>query len=83
MKLTPCNYEEINGLGYARTKWQNVLEEFVESDATCARVEDYSNKTATSALASIKNAIERYHMSNIGVRICDGEVYLIRLDKIK
>lgn len=86
MKLTKCDVNEFKEKYkkyYKKSKWQEVLENFLESDMDCVKVEDYSNKDAKSCATALGTAIKRFHMTGVRSVLCDGEVYLIRERRMK
>jgi hypothetical protein len=63
---------------YAKTDNLEFLEAFVDSGLECAKVEDYSHKSASSCLSSLRGSIRRYGMFSINCVMRNGEVFLIR-----
>lgn len=82
MKLTKCDANEIKN-NFKRTKWQKMLEEFLESDMDCAKVEEYTNKDAKSCVGALYLAIKRFRMTGVRAALCNGEVYLIRVNELR
>lgn len=79
MKLTPCNIEEIGGMGYyKKSNNYRILSEFISSGLKAAKVEEFTQKSATSCAASLNASIKRYRMNSIYAIERKGEVFLIR-----
>lgn len=77
MKLVKCDMNEVKGY-YKKTRNQEILEEFVESGLECAKVEEWTNKTANSCANSINYSIKRFGYNNIKAFVRNGIVYLIK-----
>lgn len=79
MKLVAYDKTKLDNVGgYKRSKWQGILDEFVNSDTDCAKVEGWTHKSATGAAGSLNTAIKRYNYGNIRAIERKGEVYLIK-----
>ena len=72
-----------NPYSYKRAKWLKMIDEFVESDMDCAKVKDFTHKSATSCTAALNTAIRRYHKDGIRAIERKGEVFLIKIDPVK
>lgn len=79
MKMIACDKTDItNDHSYKRSKWLKLIDDFLESDMDCVRIEDYTNKDKDSCYAALYNAIKRYRKSGIRLVMRNGEVYLIK-----
>ena len=84
MNLVAYDKKKLDNLyGYKRTKWLKIIDEFVESDMDCVKLENFSHKTSTSCTAALKVAIKRYHKAGIQAIERNGEVFLIKIDPVK
>lgn len=75
MKLTKCNINDIYGLtGYNAGLNQRIIEEFLESGFECAKVEDWSGKSAASKANSLNGTItkQKFH----GVKAISRKKYI-------
>lgn len=79
MKLTAYDKRKLGNLDgcYGKTKMFGVLDEFANSEMTCAKLEDWPHKSATSCQASLVKSIKRYGF-NIKVITRKGEVFLLK-----
>lgn len=75
MRFTVCDINEAKF--YKRTKNLKLLEDFRDSGAHCARVEDWSNKNNYVCARSLNGSIKRFRFSNFKAIARNGEVYLI------
>lgn len=85
MKMVPYDYNKLGGIRrtYGRTKWQKVVEDFLNSGSICVEIIDYTNKDAKSCQGSINTCIRKNRMDNIVYAVYRrGHVYLVRTDKI-
>lgn len=78
MKLVAYDKEKLMGAVYKRTKNQNVLKEFINSDLDCVRVEGWEHVNAAACANSLKNSIKRFRVTGIQVFVRKGEVYLVK-----
>ena len=78
MKLVAYDKEKLNLGMYKKTKNLKILNEFINSDMDCARVEGYSNVNAASCASSLKRSVDRFRMTGIEVFVRKGEVYLVK-----
>lgn len=82
MRLVECDKSEINLKNYKKkTRWLEVIDEFMESDVKCCRIEDYTNKSAASCESSLNHAIKRYNKKGIKAVIRNGIVYLVKIEQ--
>lgn len=80
MKITPYDINKLGTMkGYAKSDNLRLLEEFVNSDLDCVKIEDYPHKRAAGCYTSFYSAIKRYNMT--GVKVCTrGEdVFLVKV----
>ena len=78
MNLRVVEREEFDRVSRKKiTPLEAVITEFINMDAECVEVKNFSHKNATSATASINTACKRM---NCGVecKMRDGKVYLLR-----
>lgn len=66
------------GGDYRKTANMALLEEFRNSDMTCAKVEEFTQKDAYSCANSLKNTIKICKMNSIDAIARNGEVFLIK-----
>lgn len=67
MKLVKCDLMEIDGGYYKPTKNQRILKEFIDSGMECAKLEGWTNKTASSCASSLSASVRRFGFNNIAV----------------
>ena len=80
MKLISWNVDEIGGRKlYRRSANLRILQEFANSDMTCAKVEDYTHKSAAACASSLVNSIKNYRIPGIQAVVREGAVYLIKV----
>lgn len=81
MRLVECDINKVDLKSYkSKCKWLKIIDEFVESDVKCCRIEDYTNKSAASCESSLNHAIKRYNKKGIKAVIRNGEIYLVRIE---
>lgn len=81
MRFTVCDINEAKF--YKRTKNLKLLEDFRDSGAHCAKVEDWNNKNCYVCTGSLRNSIRRYRFSTLQAITRNGEVYLINKEAQK
>lgn len=77
MTFTEYDYSKIERGFYKKTKNLDLLDKFRESGLKCAKVEDWTNKDAGQAAASLAQSIKRYKFNGIIAMSRGGEVFLI------
>lgn len=79
MKLIPYDKAKIEGIMYyKKTDNLKILEEFASSGLDCAKVDEFSNKSAFSCSNSLNHSIKRYKFAGIRAISRRGNVYLIK-----
>lgn len=78
MKLIPYDKSKLGSISYARTKNYKILQEFIDSDYDCVKVENYSHKDAKGCNWCLSASIKRYHLDGIKCVLRNGEVFLIK-----
>lgn len=79
MKLVAYDKNKLGTIqGYKPTRNYLLLEEFIESDMECAKIDDDHHSSAASLAASFNNSIKRYKKFNVKVVIRKGEVFLVK-----
>lgn len=82
MKLVPYDMQKSNLFsyrGYKRSNNLKILEEFIDSDLDCAKVEGFTQKNATTAAKSLNNSIKRYKFLNIHANARKNNLFLIKI----
>lgn len=80
MILVPCKIEE------AKRGWtglKGLLKDFLEGDADCVRVENYTHKSATVCRECLYTAAQRHYKGQIKVAKCGNDIYLIKTIALK
>ena len=84
MRLVPYDLKKIDKAeGYRKSMNQKIIEEFLESDLDCAKIEDWTQKSAMACAGSLNRSIEKYKMTGARAVSRKGNVYLIRVSAIK
>lgn len=84
MNFVECDISKIRDGGkYKKSGNYALLIAFGESDIDCARIEGYNHKTPYSCAHSLNASIQRYRMNTLEAFTRDGNVYLIKKNKIK
>lgn len=78
MTLVPYDVTKLNTKGYKMSKNQKLLEEFLNSDMTCAEVKDFTTVNGYGYAASLNQSIKRFRMANIRAISRSGRVFLIK-----
>lgn len=81
MKLTPVDYKATHRM-YEKTKYQALLEEFIQSGVPCARVDGHDCSKAYVAACGINSAIKRLGYHQVRAFSCSGTVYLCLEEEI-
>lgn len=81
MRLVPCNDSEIKG--FKPTSNFKILNEFAESDMTCAAVEEHNCKSAESCASSLNISIKRFKMVGLRAFSRKGKVYLMKTSEFE
>lgn len=79
MKLVKYNKNELKARYYAKTKHQDLIEEFVNSDMDCAKVEEWTHVNADSCSNAINMSIKRFKVSGVKAIVRGGEVFLVKI----
>ena len=77
MKLTPIK-EKLGINFYKKTKWLEIIDEFVNSEMKCAKLEEWDNKSSKSAATALNNSIKRFNKKGIKAIERKGEVFLVK-----
>lgn len=84
MKLIAYDINKINNIGnYKNSENMRLINEFVESDMDCVKVEGWTHAHANSCANSFVQTLKRMKKSGIEVVSRKGEVYLIKKNKTK
>ena len=83
MNFVACDISELKTGAYKKYGNFKLLTAFAESDLDCAKIEGYSHKTVYSCAHSLNASIKRYRMYTIEAFVRNGNVYLIKKNKIK
>lgn len=79
MKLVAYDREDINNIGgYKPTANMKLINEFVESDLDCVKVEEWTHKNAWTAAWSLNETIKRMKKNGIKAISRNGEVFIIK-----
>lgn len=79
MKLVP--YDEKNIKYYKSTKNLKILEEFIESDMSCAKLEGYTQKNAKNCQTSLLGSIRKFRIHGVKVLVRKDDVILLKVDE--
>ena len=82
MKMTPCSIEKVRG-SYAKTKYQELLEQFIASGEDCAKVDGWTSSSAGNAATAISCAIRRFGYHHIACVTRKGDVFLLRKEALE
>ena len=81
MKLIPYDKSILKRGWYARTKNQVYIQEFIDSEYDCVKLENYTHNDAKSCQNAMQCTIKRMGVFNrIRCAIRNGEVFLVKLD---
>lgn len=80
MKMVPCNIDEIKWF-YTPGRNQKLIQEFINSDMKCVKIEDYPHKNAKSCQTSMIGSLKRMRVKTIKVMIRKDEVFLRKVEK--
>ena len=84
MKIVPYDLKKIDKAdGYKKSNNQKIIEEFLESDLDCAKIENWTQKSAMSCAGSLNRSIVKYKMTGARAISRNGEVFLIRVSAIE
>lgn len=84
MKTVPYDLKKIRNLKhYKKSELQNILEEFLESGVDCVKIEDWTQKTASSCASSFNVAAKRYKLVGARAISRNGEVFLVKASLLK
>lgn len=78
MKLIPYDVTKLNVNGYKMSDNYRLLDEFRNSDLTCAEVKDFTHRDAPVCAGSINQSIKRYKIGNVHAICRKGRVFLIK-----
>lgn len=77
MKLVPYEISKLGSIkGYSNNR--ALLQEFVESDLDCVKVEGFTQKEARYCASSLSNSVKRYRIANVKVITRKNEVFLVK-----
>lgn len=77
MKLVPYHKDKLGGV-FSRSENRKILEEFMNSGLDCAKVENFTQKSASTCSSSLALSIKRYHYTSIQAVKRGDEVFLVR-----
>lgn len=79
MKLVKYDKNELGTKYYAKTDHQKLIEEFVNSDMDCAKIEGWTHASATSCQNALSASIKRFNFSGIRAMVRNKEVFLVKI----
>lgn len=79
MTLVPYSKKELGEIGYEKTSNLKILEEFIRSDLDCARVDGYTQRSASICVNSLRASIKRFGMHRIMVIKRKDNVFLVKV----
>ena len=71
-------YEANVKMLYQKTRNQEILNAFANSEYECVRITNWDHKDASSCASSLKQTIKRLNMFHIEVFVRNGEVILLK-----
>ncbi len=80
MILVPCKIEETKR-GYSDLK--GLLKDFLEGDAECVKVKNYTHKSATVCRECLAAAVTKHCKGQIKVIKREDDIYLVKTIAIK
>lgn len=80
MRLVP--YDATKLKVYKLCKNQKLIQEFLDSEQTCVKIEDFPHKNASVCRSVLGISIKRMGVNNVIAVLRKGCVYLIRTDKV-
>lgn len=85
MRMVECDIKDVvySKNGYKRTKNFEFIMKFLESGMDCVKVEEYTNKDAKSCASALNISIKKFNLTGARAILSNGEVYLVRADKIE
>lgn len=78
MWITEYDKSKLPSRGFKMCKLQGILEEFINSDFDCVKIEGWDYKNIKSCAGSFSNSIKRFGFRNVRVVTRKGEVFLIK-----
>lgn len=78
MILKAYDIKKINAKLFSKTENRKLLEEFIDSNLACAKVECFPQKNSKVCTSSLNNSIKTYHMLGIKAIERKGQVFLIK-----
>ena len=80
MKLTSYDKNNFERKFYKKTNNMAIIEEFVNSEYDCVKVEGWTTQSADGCTTSLNNTIKRMNIGGIRAFTKRGEVFLIKLN---
>lgn len=78
MNLVPYETEKVKW--YRRSKNQQILEEFIDSDLKCAKLEGWPQISAKSCQSSMLTTLKRLHISTVKVLKRGDIIILLKVE---
>lgn len=77
MRIEIADYKVVMK-GYHYTKFQRIVEEFLNMNTPCAKLklDNGEYKTPTAAASAVRNYIKRNRCDNLTVKVVNNEVYI-------
>lgn len=76
MKLVPATEHDYY---FKRTKNQEIIEEFLNSEHACAMIVDHGYKSAKTAQSSLTNSIRHFGYSHVRISIRGDRVFMFKI----
>lgn len=80
MKMVPYDIDEIKWF-YTPGRNQKLIQEFINSDMKCVKIEDYPHINAKSFQSSLIGCLKRMRVKTVKVMIRGDEVFLYKVEK--
>lgn len=81
MRLVAYDLKNLENPNMTKSKNQALIEEFMASDMTCAKVEGFTQKTAISCANSLNISIKRFNFGGVRAISRRNEAFLIKTNE--
>lgn len=68
---------------YKRTKYFEIIQEFLDSDMIMCEIVDFDCKNAGACAYSMRKALNRMHVLQVESFACDNRVFIRKIKEVK
>lgn len=79
MKMVPYDVNKIENC-YIPGRNQKIIQDFIDSDSICVKIEDYPHKSAKNCQIAMIRSLKAMHIKTVKVIVRGKNVFLLKVD---